>query len=305
MTLPWSTLWLTAIALIAFAGNSVLARMALIDGAIGPVTFTAIRLLSGAAMLAGLIGARSAWTARGRGSARRVSGWRVSGRRLSGDWRGAFALLGYAGLFSLAYINLVTGTGALILFASVQITMIGWAVKSGERHSLLQIAGICLAIAGLTALLLPGLSRPDPLAALLMTGSGVAWGIYSLLGRNTDGRASDPAAQTAGNFLRASLIALPLAAAWVWLGGGETVSGQGAALAIASGALTSGLGYAIWYRALKGLSASQAGIVQLLVPPLAALGGIVILDELLTVQFVAASAMILVGIALALAKKRA
>jgi drug/metabolite transporter (DMT)-like permease len=270
------TFALTGLALLAFAGNSVLARLALADGAIGAGLFTALRIFSGAAVLLILVGARPA--------------------KAEGSWRGAASLLGYAGLFSVAYLTLSTGTGALILFASVQITMIGWGLIRGERLNVIQSGGVFLAGAGLVWLLAPGLARPDPLAALMMIGSGVCWGAYSLLGRG----AGRPTQVTAGNFLRATVLGLPLLGLWLAFAPAEPVSVYGVALAIASGALTSGLGYAVWYRALKGLSASRAGIVQLLVPPLAALGGIMILHEPLTVRFIGASAIILIGIALAI-----
>ncbi len=270
------TILLTALALVAFAGNSVLARLAIIDGAIGPAAFTGVRILSGAAVLCLLVGLRDA--------------------RGGGSWSGALSLLGYAALFSLAYLELSTGTGALILFASVQITMIGWGMRAGERLGSLQVLGVVLALGGLIWLLLPGLSQPDPLAAALMIGSGLCWGVYSLLGRGTGA----PSVVTAGNFLRASLLAVPLFGLWLWLGEDGPVSGYGIALAIVSGAVTSGLGYAVWYAALKGLSASRAGVVQLAVPPLAALGGIALLGEDLSLRFVLASAITLLGIALAI-----
>lgn len=219
----------------------------------------------------------------------------------AGSWSGAASLLGYAGLFSLAYLNLSTGMGALILFASVQITMIGWGFVRGERLVIIQIFGVLLAAAGLVWLLAPGLERPHPVAAILMVGSGVFWGIYSLLGRG----AGNATQITAGNFLRAAALILPIFAVWVVMAPTEPISAQGVGLAVASGALTSGLGYAIWYRALKGLSASRAGVVQLLVPPLAALGGIVLLSEPLTGRFIGASAIILIGIALAIFKRTA
>lgn len=278
------TLILTGLALLAFAGNSILARLALVDGAIGAGLFTAVRIFSGAAVLVILVGPRTA--------------------RRAGSWSGAISLLGYAGLFSIAYLNLSTGMGALILFASVQITMIGWGLLRGERLGVIQSGGVILAAGGLVWLLAPGLARPDPLAALIMIGSGVCWGVYSLLGRG-GGR---PTYVTAGNFLRASALAAPLLGIWLvalWLGltPSEPISAQGIGLAFASGALTSGLGYAVWYRALKGLSATRAGVVQLLVPPLAALGGIMLLSEPLTARFIGASAIILIGIALAIVRR--
>lgn len=275
------TIWLTVLALIAFAGNSILARLALIDGAIGAGLFTTIRLVSGAIILFILI--------------------RATPSQLKGNWVGALSLLGYAALFSWAYLNLSTGMGALILFAAVQITMIGWGVRSGDRLAPVQILGITVALSGLIWLLLPGLNRPDPIAAIIMLGSGLCWGIYSLLGRGS----GNPLFVTAGNFVRAAIMIIPLYAVWFLLGLHEPWSVKGISLAIASGTLTSGLGYAIWYNALKGLTASRAGVVQLSVPPLAALGGIVLLGEALTFRFVGASAIILLGIALAIVTRRA
>ncbi|GLQ19616.1 DMT family transporter [Algimonas porphyrae] len=270
------TIWLTGFALIAFAGNSVLARLALVGGSIDVVSFTAIRILSGALVLAALVGI---------------------GRTVrTGRWSGALSLLAYAALFSLAYLRLDTGMGALILFASVQITMIGWGFRSGERMGPAQLVGVGLALCGLVWLLLPGLSRPDPLAAVAMILSGVGWGIYSLLGR----AAGRPTEVTAGNFARAALLGVPVYALAVLVPVEMHLSTSGVILAIASGALTSGLGYAVWYRALKGLSATRGGIVQLAVPPLSALGGVVLLSEPLTIRFVLASAIILIGIALAI-----
>lgn len=270
------TVLLTLLAMVAFAGNSVLTRLALVDGVIGVVPFTAIRILSGAVVLVILVGARQA----------------VS----SGSWRGATALLGYAVLFTLAYLQLDTGMGALLLFASVQIAMIGWGVTTGERLGGLQTLGVALALVGLVWLLLPGQARPELISAGLMIGSGLCWGVYSLLGR----AAGDPSQMTAGNFARATVLGVPVLGLALLLNTNMSASAYGVGLAILSGAVTSGLGYAVWYRALKGLSATRAGVVQLSVPPLAALGGILLLSEPLTVRFIGASAIILVGIALAI-----
>jgi drug/metabolite transporter (DMT)-like permease len=273
------TVFLTGLALLAFAGNSVLTRLALVDGSIGVGLFTTLRILAGAAVLLLLVGARTATRA--------------------GSWSGALSLLGYAGLFSVAYLNLSTGMGALILFASVQITMIGWGLLRGERLGSVQITGVLLAAGGLVWLLLPGLERPHPVAAAIMMGSGVCWGIYSLLGRG----AGNATHVTAGNFLRAAALIVPIFILWRVMTPSEAISVQGVGLAVASGAITSGLGYAIWYHALKNLSVTRAGVVQLLVPPLAALGGIIFLSEPLTGRFLGASAIILLGIALAIFKR--
>jgi len=283
---------LTVLAMIAFAANSVLARLALIDSgggaAIGPVAYTMIRLISGAVVLAGLVL------------------WRFRLNPLHhGSWAGGAALAAYAGLFSLAYIVLGAGLGALILFACVQMTMIGWGVFRGERLSPAQLTGLSVAVIALIWLIAPGAGNtgmPALPAMIAMALSGVAWGVYSLIGRG----ARQPTAQTAGNFARACLIIL-LPAIAVLLMIPETMPAfAGIAYAILSGTIASGLGYAIWYAALPGLKATQAGIAQLSVPAIAAAGGIVFLAEPLTWRFALATALILGGVALAtLTKKRA
>lgn len=285
MSFP-KTVTLTILALIAFAGNSVLARVALVDGAIDAVPFTAIRIASGAVVLALVLSLHSK---------------RPKHVAQSGSLFGSLSLLGYAAFFSWAYLDLGTGMGALILFASVQLTMIGWGFIRGERLGVAGLLGTLIALAGLVWLLLPSLDQPDPLAAMLMIGSGFCWGVYSLLGRGKGA----PLAVTVGNFIWATAIGSPILLITGVLGVDQTVTYEGAALAVASGAVTSGLGYAIWYAALKGLSASRAGIVQLAVPPLAALGGIALLSEPLTLRLSVASATILFGIALALIRRPA
>lgn len=272
----------TALVLAAFAGNSLLVRLALADRLLSPEAFTLIRLVSGAAVLAMLITA-------GRGS-RNL--WRA------GRWSGGAALFGYAALFSWAYLDLDAGTGALVLFAAVQLSMIGWGLARGERLHGLAALGPPLAGAGLLWLLLPGSARPDPLAALAMTGAGLCWGVYSLLGRGRN----DATLATAGNFLRASLIAVPVVSALVWASQGTAIpaTASGILVACLCGGLTSGLGYALWYRVLPHLTATRAGVVQLAVPPLAALGGLAFLSEPPTLRLFAASALILVGIGLSL-----
>lgn len=266
---------LTLTAMLAFAGNSILTRLALAEGEAGAWTFTLIRLLSGAAVLALLAGPVQAVRATRPAS--------------------ALALLAYAGFFSFAYLALTTGTGALILFAAVQVTMIGAGLLGGERLGPAQLGGGALAIAGLVALLGPGVEAPSPFGAAMMATAGAAWGLYSLYGR----RAGDPTAATAGNFLLAAAIALALSLPILALRAETPVTVTGAALAVASGAITSGLGYAVWYTALKGLPASTAGIAQLSVPAIAALGGVLLLSEPLTARFLFASAVILGGVALA------
>lgn len=269
---------LTALTMLAFAGNSLLCRLALQETAIDPASFTSIRLASGALLL---------WLVVRCGRSGR------SGRSGRGDWRSAGALFAYAAGFSFAYLSLTAATGALLLFAAVQATMIGAALWRGERLLRLQVVGLLLALAGLVGLLLPGLAAPPPAGALLMLGAGVAWGVYSLRGAG----ASHPTLVTAGNFLRAALLALlPSLLLWPRL----SLDGAGVGYAIASGALASALAYAIWYAVLPALTATRAASVQLSVPVLAALGGVVLLGEPLTLRLVLASLAILCGIALVL-----
>jgi drug/metabolite transporter (DMT)-like permease len=263
---------LTLLAMIAFAANSVLCRIALKETVIDPASFTAIRLSSGAVMLWLLVRMRS--------------GTRVG----SGNWPSALALFAYAACFSFAYVSLPAATGALLLFGAVQVTMMGHGLWKGERLQGWQVFGFVLAFAGLVGLLLPGLSAPPLHGAALMLGSGIAWGIYSLRGRG----AGDPTGVTAGNFLRATPIALAMALA---MPGRSSPDAAGVMYAIASGALASGIGYAIWYAALPKLKATTAATVQLSVPLIAALGGIAFLAEPL------ASIAILGGIAMVIGRR--
>jgi drug/metabolite transporter (DMT)-like permease len=278
---PGTTAALTAAALAAFASNSVLCRVALRRGLADAATFTSVRLASGAVTL-GLILALA--TARP--------------RRPAGSWRSATALFVYAAPFSFAYVRLTTGTGALILFGTVQATMIGRDLLRGSRPGRYEIFGLVVAVAGLVALTAPGLAAPDPLGAALMGIAGVAWGAYSLLGRGI----GDPLAATTGNFLRSLAFVLPLVLATF---GTWTATLSGVALATTSGALASGVGYATWYAALRGLTATRAAIVQLVVPALAAAAGVVVLGETVSLRLLFAGATILFGVALAiLAPKR-
>lgn len=273
-------LGLTVATLIAFAANSILCRLALRDRSIDPYTFTAVRIATGAIVLA-LVTARPA-----RGSARERTA--ADG----GTWRGAAFLAIYALPFSLAYVRLETGTGALLLFGTVQITMIGIGLRGGERPSAIEWIGLAGALGGVVYLVSPGLAAPDPIGALLMILAGVGWGLYSLAGRG----ARDPALLTAGNFRRAALIVVPAALlALPW----SAISWRGALLATASGAIASGLGYVIWYAALRHLTATRAALVQLAVPAIAAAGGVLLLGEPLTVRVVAAGVAVLGSIALA------
>lgn len=265
---------MTAVALIAFAANSLLCRAALADGSIDAASFTSIRLLAGAAVLWLIV---------------RIRAGNAVGH---GNWLSALALFAYAAGFSFAYLELSTATGALLLFGAVQSTMIGYGLYRGERLRMPQIGGLLLAISGLVGLLLPGISAPPPLASALMLGAGIAWGIYSLRGKG----AGDPLQVTAGNFLRAVPIALILSVAM--LGDISLQNTAGIAYAIASDALASGLGYAVWYSALPALKATTAASVQLSVPVIAALGGGVLLTEPLSLRLLLASLAILGGIAL-------
>jgi drug/metabolite transporter (DMT)-like permease len=270
---------LTTLAMIAFAGNSLLCRAALKHTGIDAASFTTIRLISGAVMLWLIV---------------RISRGSQTG---SGNWLSALALFVYAAGFSFSYVSLPAATGALLLFCAVQATMIGHGIRAGERLLRLQLLGVVLALAGLVGLLLPGLSAPPVFGSLLMLGAGVAWGIYSLRGRG----AGDPTRVTAGNFLRAAPIAAVLSALMV---DRASLDSGGCWYAVASGALTSGIGYAIWYTALPSLKAAKAATVQLSVPVIAALGGIVFLGEPLTLRLVLSSAAILGGIALVILEKQ-
>ncbi len=277
-TLTSHTLALTGVAMLAFAGNSLLCRLALQHSGIDPASFTTVRLLSGAVVLWALVR------------------WR--GQRPAGDWGSAAALFVYAAAFSFAYLSLSAGTGALLLFGAVQATMLGWGLWHGQRLGRGQTAGLVLAMGGLVALLLPGVTAPPAGGALLMTAAGVAWGVYSLRGRG----AGDPTAVTAGNFVRASALAVPLAlAALPW----ARVDVAGLLWALCSGAVTSGLGYAIWYTALKGLQPTSSASVQLSVPVLTALGGVAVLGEPVTLRLALCSLAILGGIAWVIAGQRA
>ncbi|MCO5167176.1 MAG: DMT family transporter [Planctomycetes bacterium] len=266
--------------MLAFAGNSLLCREALGRRGMDPVSFTTLRVLSGAALLVVL--------------ARRLD----PGAR-AGSVAGAAALFAYALAFSLAYVTLEAGVGALLLFGAVQATMLGAGLAVGERPSPVQWAGLLAALGGLVHLLLPGLAAPDPLGAALMLLAGVAWGAYSLLGRG----AQRPIAATAGNFVRAAPLALAASlAALVWTT--PRVPSDGALLAVASGAVTSGLGYSLWYLALRGHTATTAAVVQLSVPVLAAAGGVLLLGEAATSRLVVAGALVLGGVAAATLGRR-
>jgi drug/metabolite transporter (DMT)-like permease len=269
---------LTLLAMIAFASNSLLCRAALKQTGIDAASFTFIRIFSGAVALGLIVTIRK-------------TPWREAG-----NWPSAFALFAYAATFSFAYNTLSAGTGALLLFGAVQATMILWGLHKGERLHALQVVGLIVAVSGLVVLVFPGLSAPPLIGSILMLGAGGAWGIYSLRGKGE----TNPAGATAGNFLRAvpfaaavSIILLP----WARL------DRAGISYAIISGAITSGLGYVIWYSALPGLKAASAATVQLSVPVLAAAGGILLLGEPITLRYLLASTAVLGGIALVVLKR--
>ncbi len=276
------TLLLTTIAMFAFAANSLLARAALAGGATDALSFTSLRLVSGAVALGLLL---------------LVQKRRQPARGVPGNWISGLSLLAYGVGFSLAYVRLGAATGALILFASVQASMIAWGVAKGQRPGPVATLGLLIALAAFVYLMLPGLHTPDPLGAAMMAGAGVAWGVYSLRGRGN----ADPTGETAGNFIRAGVLCLPLAAIAAWGGHAER---PGIILAVISGVVTSALGYAIWYRALPGLKPIQAASVQLTVPVIAALCAVVLLGETLTLRLVVAGVCILGGVGLTIVAKR-
>ena len=276
---PATTLWtatLAAAAMCAFAANSLLCRLALGARVIDAATFTTVRLVSGAVLLAVLVA------------------WRQRARPWSGfDPWAAVALFVYAIAFSYAYLSLSAGTGALVLFGAVQITMIVFGLVSGERLSAAGWCGLALAFAGLIYLVAPGLGAPPLLAALLMALAGLAWGVYSLRGRGI----ADPLRATASNFIWSVPLALLASAVFA---SEQHVTPRGMALAVASGAIASGLGYVIWYAAVRRLAALRAAAVQLSVPVIAAFGGILLLGEHMSTRLALASGAVLGGIAIVL-----
>jgi drug/metabolite transporter (DMT)-like permease len=270
------TAGLTAATLVCFAANSLLCRAALRPGLADAATFTLVRMASGAVMLAALVRLRPG----------------DRGGLHGGSWLSALALAGYALAFSFAYLRIDAGTGALVLFAAVQAGMIGWGIARGEHPRAREWVGLVLALAGLVLLARPGRTAPDPVGLALMVLAGLAWAAYSLRGRH----ARDPLGANADNFARGALLTLAavvLAPAW-------QATPAGLTLAVGSGAVASGLGYTLWYAALRGLERTQAAVVQLAVPVLAAAGGVLLLGEDVTLRLVASGAVILGGIALAL-----
>ncbi|SAK54693.1 DMT family transporter [Caballeronia ptereochthonis] len=274
---------LTVVAMLAFAGNSLLCRLALKGTQIDAATFTLVRIAAAALVLQAILLARG--------------GERRSGLPRAGSWTSALALVVYAVTFSYAYLRLAAGTGALLLFGAVQATMIGCSLATGERLAPAQWLGLLLALTGLVWLVLPGLAAPEPLSSALMIAAGIGWGVYSLRGRGL----ADPVAATAGNFLRALPFAIAVSALAFMH---ARLDAAGFGYAVASGALTSGMGYVIWYSALKGLKPATAATVQLSVPVITAAGGVLLLGEAPTARLVVSSVAILGGIALVVLSRR-
>lgn len=271
----------TSFALLAFAFNSILCRLALGTNAIDAAGFTTVRLISGAAALliiSSFFGNKSAAIKQG-------------------NWVSAFFLFAYAICFSFAYLGLTTGTGALILFGSVQATIIIAALAGGERPSVLEWLGLFAALAGLIYLVLPGLASPPLFSSILMALAGVAWGFYTLRGKGS----ANPLAETTGNFVRT--VPLIITASLPFLSQIQ-LSQRGIALAVISGAIASGVGYSVWYAALKFHTATRAAILQLSVPVLAAIGGVIFLSEIISIRLLIASALIIGGIGLAIRKRK-
>jgi len=268
----------TLFALLAFAANSVLCRMALRSAHIDPASFMSIRLLSGAITL---------WI---------VVRLSYGARSSSGSWASALALLSYAIAFTFAYVGLTAGTGALLLFGAVQVVMIAAGFGGGERIDRSIALGWLLAVGGLILLLLPGITAPPALDAVLMLIAGAAWGLYSLRGR----RSTDALGDTAGNFLR-SVPGTLVISALLWKH--RAADTAGVVLATLSGSIASGLGYAAWYTALPKLGAIAAANAQLSVPVIAALAGVVLFDEPITLRLAVSSVLVLGGTALAVRRK--
>lgn len=268
---------LSAFALVAFAFNSILCRMALRTGEADATGFTAVRLISGAVTLVIL------WSSFGK----------TQGLAKAGNWISAFFLFAYAICFSFAYVGLTAAAGALILFGSVQFTMIAVALFRGERPGALEWLGLLIALGGLIYLVFPGLSSPPLFASVLMAAAGVAWGFYTLRGKGS----GDPLGDTTGNFIRSVpmivIAAIPFFAE-------INLSARGIVLAVLSGAVASGVGYTVWYAAIKHHTATRAAVLQLSVPVIAAFGGVTLLSEAMTTRLLVAAALILGGIAMAI-----
>jgi len=277
---------LTAAALVGFAANSILCRLALGTHQIDAASFTTVRVVAGALALFALVR-----LAARRGAMRPAR---------SGTWRGAAALFAYAIAFSLAYLRIGAGVGSLVAFGAVQLTMIGWGIWRGERPRAVEWLGIAVAFAGMVALATRGATAVDPLGGALMLCAGIAWGIYSLLGRGS----ANPLVETAGNFLRAVPMALVVSVVAAMVAGPQATR-EGLLLAVVSGALTSGVGYSLWYAALPHLPATRAAALQLVTPVLTAFAAVWFLGESLTPRLLGSAAAVLGGLALALVGRQA
>ncbi len=275
-------IFLTVLALIAFAANSVLNRLALSEGSIDAPSFTVIRLLSGAIVLFLILS---------------IKNYKKTPSNSKGSWLSSFMLFTYAISFSIAYLTLDTATGALILFAAVQISMILISLVKGTRLQIVEWLGMFVAFFGFVYLVFPDLGTPSFTGFVLMSIAGTAWGVYTLRGRCT----KDPLAETAYNFIRTIPFVLIL---FFFTFNHASISSQGVLLAILSGAVASGIGYAIWYAALNGLSATQAAVVQLSVPIIAAMGGVVFVSEQITQRLIISISFILGGILLVVLGRR-
>ena len=272
---------LTFLVMVAFAANSILVRLALANESIGPLAFGAIRLLAGAVTLLFLSGPVRAWN--------------------DSSWLAAGYLLTYVLFFSFAYLSLDAGTGALILFAIVQKVMIGAGIRSGERLSIIQWLGTAIACLGLVFLLLPGsVGAPDPIGAIMMSLAGLGWALFSLKGKTVE----NPLVAIAGSFAKATLLIVAVGAPLLFVRNEAGPQINGILLAVVSGAITSGLGYALWYKVLRFLPASRAGIAQLSVPAIAAIGGLIFLGEVLSIRVAVTTAMVLGGVGLSTLTKQ-
>lgn len=272
------TVLFTGMAMVAFAANSLLCRMALGQGLIDAASFTSVRIAAGALTLSLIVSRR------------------MQGAKFPPNWAGVAALFCYMVFFSFAYLSLTAGTGALLLFGAVQLTMFMAAIRNGERFSPLSWAGLCLAFAGLVYLVAPGITAPDPTGAALMATAGVAWGVYSLIGRSVN----RPLLATTTSFVYSVPLTMGLSVLFI---ANADVSGTGVLLAVLSGAIASGLGYTIWYAALPQLTAGSAATVQLSVPVIAAIGGVILLSEQVSVRLVVASILTIGGIWLVLSQR--
>ena len=285
----FKTISLTALALIAFAANSILCRLALGNESIDAAGFTIIRLLAGALTLMGILQLRSYLEARDKRALDQPIS--ESASQSTGSWFSGLMLFIYAALFSFAYVSMDTGTGALILFGAVQLTMILMSIFKGERLLAIEWVGMIVAFVGFIYLVLPQLGTPSLIGFIMMSISGIAWGFYTLAGRGS----KNPLGDTSYNFLRTlPLVTVLLVVSIQQL----ALTTEGVVWAVLSGSLASGVGYSIWYSALRGLSSTQAAVVQLLVPMIAALGGVMFMSEVITTRLMISGGMILGGIAL-------